>query len=361
MKNKELSEQLSIYNKKLKLFSETEHLSQIAHSQEQLRLNVAKAELEEYKEKVINQESVISKLQVKIKESNEEHAKQKELQKKILDYKVQIEDLQLQVENLNENLIANIKRSSNFSLCRLAKTKGELQGKTSETQSELETLKTECSNRDMLYKELLRKYKELQADLPNPEIIGKLNNLNNYLESVLYKKCDRNFNAEITVMDTSLFGESRKFKWEDIFTLIKNVKQYIKKMKGYKTKVNELKSTKESFMRYIENQLFELNKSWDLVKEQERENQELMKQIMKKEDGKYGEISIVQARKQKLQQEIRKLEQDKVELIMETEETSKKLQSLKQESQNSKEIINNSNEISRKQFKEVKAKQEELQ
>jgi len=190
-----------------------------------LELDNARIEINKQRETIIKQEGVITELN---KEIEELKVYKGELKSKIATYKKQIEDLQLEVEKVQERVLANTKYSATLSFHHFPNIN---------LQSTIE-----CSSKE-----------------PNKKLILKIRNLNSYLDSAINKNTDNSV-SEKAINAGRIFN----FSWDDVSTLVRNVKRYIKKIKDYKAK---LKSAKDYFVKYIE-----VNKNL------EKENKEIIGQ-----------------------------------------------------------------------------------
>jgi len=308
IRNKELKEQLESWKLKLLVCEEAKKLLQINQAQLRTKYKDIQLEFNEYK---ATQETNIQSLNEKIERLKAENGKQNELKEKINEYKNDIKELQNQIQGFNLSLNENIERSAILSK-EVAETAmreaNTLKQKINEYELENQHLRNTILNNETTHQTLSKKYIELKDKGPDTKTVEKLFELNAYFEATLSKTQDNAMNntTYINIIDNSLKEEN--FNWQFFIT---NITQYIKKTKAYKSKLNEVKNTKESFIRYVESQVAELNKSWSLVKEQEQENQELIQQVAKKEDDRLQEIGLLQVRKQELEEVIMRLSEER--------------------------------------------------
>eukprot|EP00826_Nyctotherus_ovalis_P017845 TRINITY_DN15276_c0_g3_i1.p1 TRINITY_DN15276_c0_g3~~TRINITY_DN15276_c0_g3_i1.p1 ORF type:complete len:354 (-),score=92.53 TRINITY_DN15276_c0_g3_i1:125-1186(-) len=193
----------------------------------------------------------------------------------------------------------------------------------------------------------IQSYERLEE--PSNKLKAKIKSLNNYLETALSKNSD-------LVSENAKVIEEENFSWNNIAVLIRNVKMYVKKAKAYKGKLRELKSTKDNFIKYMETQVTELNKNWSLVKDQEKENHEIVKHIAKKSENP----SAIDIQKQVLKQEIQVLRQDEGLLRANIESLKGKCKEYDKEKRSLEVIIENCKRIVKVRMSEIQESQKEF-
>eukprot|EP00826_Nyctotherus_ovalis_P028534 TRINITY_DN22535_c0_g1_i2.p1 TRINITY_DN22535_c0_g1~~TRINITY_DN22535_c0_g1_i2.p1 ORF type:complete len:504 (-),score=137.04 TRINITY_DN22535_c0_g1_i2:40-1551(-) len=316
-------------------------------------------ELNECKYRLVEQEKVIASQNKLIEEFTVKNVQQGELKAKVQNYKSQIQELQYQLEKINEQLVENIKRSSYIGQHQT--NLEALNKKLKDYEDIIEQLVADCNHHKSEYTSLIEKHRQLEAKASNPKVLNRLITTNQYLEHKLSSK-----NSETSMQIDSLVESPQQvFSWELLSKFIENVKEYVRRVRRHKEQRKELEETRSEFVRHVEEQLAELNKSWTLVKEREKENQEFMAQLVKREEEimkkQHNEVYASKIYKSELKRAIEELMQEKEKVALEVENLKKKCEEIKREVGNSEVILNNCKRVIEIQTAEIESTKQEVQ
>jgi len=196
-----------------------------------------------------------------------------------------------------------------------------------------ERVKAKCENYEFEIEKLNSENKRLKEAINKKsensefidQVIKRAQKLNNYIEEKFKKP---KTNSEKT--------------WEIIDIFTRNARAYIRNSEKTEQNVNKLKCAKGRFMEYIEKEVTELSKSWNLMEEERSKLKNIMQKLSIREENEFGNFA---KKKEKIEDEIAKLEQKKLEIFESIEQLVIKEQEVKNE------IEKYSNEIGKKSEK----------
>jgi hypothetical protein len=182
-----------------------------------------------------------------------------------------------------------------------------------------ERVKSKVNKYEAEINDLLEENEQLKKRLNNSHttaIVHKVLKLHNYIA----EKCEKPI-----INDYSN-------PWEVIDLFTKQTRMYIKMTEKNEVAMNKLKSAKGKFMEYIEKEVNELTKGWNIMEE---EKEKLAKKKMKEEyrietkNKLEKEIEELEKKKEEVLEYVNQLLKDEKELKCKVQATEKKLTSLK--------------------------------
>ncbi len=285
------------------------------------------AATQDLQQKLAEREATVAEQRERMEEQTTRH---EQLKAKIEGYKEQIGSLQSMLEKLSESVASNTRRTRSMNLCRVQSEREDAAGKGDDNISELVTsmkktladreeelvlAKSDCEEKqktivelDKRCQDVINEAKALEAG--SADTMRRVLQVNKYLESSLHKKGS---GADMSAMlDNSTIVPEPQCEdakvWTTVSRFVSNVKTYIKKARKYKHKLREMKDTKAQFMAYVEREVDELTKSWNLLEEKQKETKDMLAGIAKREAEltrkERAEGTEVQARRNAMTKEV---------------------------------------------------------
>lgn len=283
----------------------------IASEKESEKLNIS---IKTFESKIKRKKEKQKGLKEKIALLEQQELNDSELKRKVCQYKETIEDLQEQLNKINESIIKNARRSRSNSMSTggIRSTLKALQTIEDE-QNKVEPKKNyeaEIEENQKTIKNLLKEIEIIGKE--KKEVESKLADFceNKQIEAIL-KRAVKLHNYIADKLTTSRIDYSPDpWKIVDLFT--RQARAYIRKSENSKHKVEKFKSAKGKFIEYIEKEVCELTKSWNLMDSERLKLNEMMKRLASQDKEKYLNIK---EKKVKLKAEITELENKKLKLL----------------------------------------------
>jgi len=144
-------------------------------------------------------------------------------------------------------------------------------------------------------------------------------------------------------------GENQIENWKFIDIFTKQVRIYIRKCEESKIKVDQIKKEKSKFINYVEKEVDELRKSWNLMEQQKSKMTDLFEQVAENNKKKLeleSDIEKYIEQREIIEKQINSLQENKMKLINEidnirgeAEIAENDLKNLQQEQHNIKQNI----------------------
>eukprot|EP00826_Nyctotherus_ovalis_P034142 TRINITY_DN2800_c0_g2_i1.p1 TRINITY_DN2800_c0_g2~~TRINITY_DN2800_c0_g2_i1.p1 ORF type:complete len:343 (+),score=115.71 TRINITY_DN2800_c0_g2_i1:720-1748(+) len=108
-------------------------------------------------------------------------------------------------------------------------------------------------------------------------------------------------------------GNSGEY-WKFLNFFTKQIRTYIREAEEDKTRLAEFKKQKEEFISYVEKEVSELTKSWNLVEEQKKKANQMLQKVIEKEQCVFKET---ESKKDLIEADIKKVKEERNELSRE--------------------------------------------
>lgn len=108
-------------------------------------------------------------------------------------------------------------------------------------------------------------------------------------------------------------GNSGEY-WKFLNFFTKQIRTYIREAEEDKTRLAEFKKQKEEFINYVEKEVSELTKSWNLVEEQKKKANQMFQKVIEKEQCVFNEN---ESKKDLIEADIRRAREERNELSRE--------------------------------------------
>ncbi len=190
------------------------------------------------------------------------------------------------------------------------KTQQKLRSENTALESRLAQKRTKCKERKRQLRELQQKLSQTRIEtatggrddsmeirfetcVPGENAAAATKGKEAGTETVLKRavKLYRFVAAGMGEKSAAKVDQARSAPWEFLDTFTRKVRAYIRKAEGEKARINELKHTKGEFLGYIEKEVTELTKSWNLMAEEKSKLSDMLRDIAANQEGTNNEKS----------------------------------------------------------------------